>query len=80
MYTLLKLNILNGYAVGVYLSRASLEMHGMKENIVRKAVFRIRIQIVSRFNQVIGSGFGIQIQEGKDDPQKNKQKLRKFMF
>jgi hypothetical protein len=67
-------NILNGYAVGVYLSRARLEMHGMKENIVQKVVFRIRIQIVSGFNQVNGSGSGfgilIQIQEGKDDPQK----------
>jgi hypothetical protein len=51
-------NILNGDAVGEYLSRTRLEMHGMKENIAKKqcfgSVFRIRIQI----------------QEGKDDPQK----------
>jgi hypothetical protein len=63
-------NILNGYAVGVYLSRARLEMHGMKENIVQKAVFRIRIRIVCEFNQVGGFGSGFQIQKGKEDPQK----------
>ncbi len=41
------------------------------------AVFPIRIQIGSGFNEVNGSGFRIQIQEGKDDPQK-KEKVNFF--
>jgi hypothetical protein len=59
-------NILNGYAVVVYLSRARLEMHGMKENIVQTAVFRIRIQLVSGFNQ----GNWIRIQNPDPDGQR----------
>jgi hypothetical protein len=31
---------------------------------------RIRIRIGSGFNRVSGSGFGIRIQEGKNEPQK----------
>ncbi len=46
--------------------------------------FGIRIRIRSGFNQVSGSvsksGFGIRIQEGKNDPQKEKFFYRNFMF
>jgi hypothetical protein len=71
-------NILNGYAVGVYLSRARLEMHGMKENSVQKQCF--------------GSGSGLYPDDPNPDSEsasgsrrakmtrKNRKKLRKFRF
>jgi hypothetical protein len=39
----------------------------------------MRIRIGSGFNQVSGFGIQIRIQEGKNEPQKQKQK-RNFMF
>jgi hypothetical protein len=41
---------------------------------------RFQIRIGSGFNRVGGSGSGIRIQEGKNEPQKKKKKLRNLMF